>query len=298
MSDQKFDIPFKNPTVPAALNPDAKIQFNCHKGISCFNACCMHADITLAPYDILRMKKRLGMTSAEFISHYAVPFEMDGDGLPGLKLKTDDSGACLQLEGDAGCGVYEDRPTVCRYYPLALLTLREKGSREAEERYSLVKEEHCKGHGEDREISIADYRQEQGCDHFDDLNRDWYQLLLKKKSAGPSVGHPPKKSLQLFFLASYDLDNFARFVQSDNFKAAYDLSADFYREIAEDEVALLKFGFRLLRQVLFGEQSIPEHERAWEDRMERRKSTWEAQQAAEREVYVRDREARMRDSGG
>ena len=121
-----------------------------------------------------------------------------------------------------------------------------------------MKEEHCKGHEEDREISIADYRHEQGCDQFDDLNRDWYQLLLKKKSAGPSVSHPPKTSLQLFFLASYDLDNFIKFVQSDYFKAAYDLPDDFFREVAEDQVALMKFGFRLLRHVLFGEISIPE----------------------------------------
>jgi len=69
------------------------------------------------------------MTSSYFIRKTrSLP---DGrDGLPGRpKLKTHDNGTCLQLNGDAGCGVYEDRPTVCRYYPVALLALREKARR-------------------------------------------------------------------------------------------------------------------------------------------------------------------------
>ncbi|WP_242445300.1 hypothetical protein [Chromatium okenii] len=77
---------------------------------------------------------------------------------------------------------------MCRYYPLALLTLREKDSAIAEERYSLVKEAHCQGHAAARTLSIAEYRTEQHCDEFDAKNRDWYQLVLKKKSAGPAVG--------------------------------------------------------------------------------------------------------------
>ena len=210
MATSSFDIPFKSPNIPAALKADTEIRFRCYKGISCFNACCKRADVTLAPYDILRLKRRLGMSSTEFLKEVTVPFQMDGDGLPGVKLKTADDGTCLQLNGEEGCGVYEDRPTVCRYYPVALLALREKGSSQAEERYSLVKEEHCKGHEEEREISVADYRAEQGCEHYDARNREWYQLLLKKKSAGPAVGRPPRPSLQLYFMASYDLDSPSR----------------------------------------------------------------------------------------
>ncbi len=281
MSDTKFDLPFKNPTIPEVLAPETPIHFRCYKGISCFNACCKQADVTLAPYDILRLKRRLGLSSSEFIRQYAVPFEMDGDGLPGLKLKTDDSGTCLQLNGDAGCGVYEDRPTVCRYYPVALLALREKGSSEAKEQYSLVKEGHCKGHEEDREISIADYRAEQGCEEYDDLNREWYQLILKKKSAGPTVGKPPMTSLQLFFMASYDLDNFRRFALSDKFRATYVLPDGFFAEIEHNDEELLRFAYRFLRQVLFGERSVEEVADAWEQRVTQRKTVWDARREEE-----------------
>jgi len=224
MSDEKLDIPFKSPNMPAMLTANSKFTFSCYKGISCFNDCCRRADVTLAPYDIVRLKKRLGMTSSEFLNAHSVPFSMDKDKVPGLKMRTDDDGACLLLDGDNGCSVYEDRPTVCRYYPIALLSMREKDASEATENYSMIHEAHCKGHEEDREITVGAYREEQGCEEFDEHNREWYQLILKKKSGGPGVGTPSEMSRQLFFMASYNTDMFRKFVLSDNFKASYELS--------------------------------------------------------------------------
>ncbi len=281
MTDTRSDLPFKNPKVPAALSADDRIRFRCYKGISCFNDCCQQADVTLAPYDILRLKRRLGMTSSDFMRDYTVPFQMDGDGLPGIKLKTHGNGTCLQLDGDAGCGVYEDRPTLCRHYPLALLSLREKDASQAQERYSLFKEEHCRGHDEDRSISVADYRAEQGCEQYDQRNREWYQLVLKKRSAGPTVGKPPRASLQLFFMASYDVDTFRRFVSSDSFRSTYVLPDGRYQELDADDDALLAFGFQFLRQVLFGERTIEEVANAWDLRVERRRALWGERKRAE-----------------
>jgi Fe-S-cluster containining protein len=281
MPDTKPKIPFQSAVLPEALSGETEIQFRCHPGISCFNACCRRADVTLTPYDILRLKRRLSSTSSEVLHRYTVPFQMDGDGLPGVKMRTDDSGTCRQLAGDAGCGIYTDRPTVCRYYPVALLALREKDSPEAKERYSLVKEAHCKGHDEPRQIRISDYRAEQGCEEYDAHNREWYQLVLKKKSAGPTVGRPPQASLQLFFMASYDLDTFRRFVLSPSFRETYALPDDFYAEVEQDDEALLRFGYRFLRQVLFGERSVQEVADAWERRVAQRTEVWEARKQVE-----------------
>jgi len=294
MSDEKFDIPFKSPTLPKVLEPESKLKFNCHPGISCFNACCKMSDITLAPYDILRLKKRMGMTSEEFLKEYTYPFPMDQDKVPGLKLKTDDEGACLFLDPEKGCTVYEDRPTVCRYYPLAMLTIREKDSSQPKTQYSLVLEEHCKGHEEDREITVEEYRKEQGCDEFDFYNQGWYELILKKKSAGPGVGKPSEMSLQLFFMASYNTDMFRRFVLSDKFKASYDIPAETYEQIEKDDVALLQFAYKFMRQALFGEKLVPEKPGAWEKRVAERREIWEARTKAEIEARNRQVEEMMR----
>ena len=56
---EKFDVPFQSNVVPTILELGSTLQFKCHKGISCFNACCRNADITLTPYDIIRLKQHL-----------------------------------------------------------------------------------------------------------------------------------------------------------------------------------------------------------------------------------------------
>ena len=277
---EKFEIPFKSDMVPKILDDDTKIQFRCHKGISCFNACCKNADITLTPYDVLRLKKRLGMTSGEFLKQHTVPFEMDGDKVPGIKMRTDDAGACLFVT-EEGCSVYEDRPAACRYYPVGHLAMKPKDEKTERTSYFLVEEEHCKGHQEAREITIGDYRKEQEVAPFDDMNQEWYQIMLKKKSAGPTVGKPPEMSLQLFFMCSYDLDRFRRFVLSDSFKNSYLLEDETYAELERDDEALLKFGYRMLKHVLFGELSIPERKGIWEKRLEERKEVFDLRREAE-----------------
>ena len=294
---EKFDIPeqFASPAVPELLTEDSTIRFRCYKGISCFNACCRRADVTLAPYDVLRLQKRLAMNSEAFLSEHTVPFQLDADGTPAVRLRTDDDGACLFLDGENGCSVYEDRPTVCRYYPLALLNLREKGTCEAKQRYSLVKEAHCEGHDDPREITLRDYRKEQGVEAYDEFNKGWYELILKKKSGGPGVGKPNEMSLQLFFMASFHFDMLRRFVLSDNFKATYDLPDETYAEVAQDDVALIKLGNRLMRQALFGEKTIPEKSGAWERRVAQRKEVWEARAKAEVAAREAKTEQQMRE---
>lgn len=263
-----------SPTIPAMLTSQAVLNFNCFPGISCFNACCSKADVTLTPYDVVRLKQRLAISSEQFLKDYTVLFKMDSDGLPGVKMRTTETGACLLLDPHQGCTVYKDRPIVCRYYPLALLNIHEQDTSGAKTGYSIVQEAHCQGHCQPRPISIADYRIEQGCEEYDQYNRDWYHLILKKKSAGPTVGRPSEMSLQLFFMASYNLDMFRRFVQSENFRRNYSLSEGFYQAIANDDLALLDFAWQFLRQVLFGERTIQEAVNAWERRLEERSAIW------------------------
>ncbi len=108
------------------------------------------------------------------------------------------------------------------------------------------------------------------------MNRAWYQLMLKKKSAGPGVERPPEQSLQLFFMASYDLDRFRRFVLSASFRATYPLTAGLYTEITGSDEALRRFSCRFLRQVLFAEHSNHEAAHAWENRVAQRNEIGDA----------------------
>jgi len=252
------DLPFPgSPVVPEMSDGSKKIQFQCRKGIACWNACCSNIDISLTPYDILRLKQRLDLSSGEFLKQYTVPFELEQSGIAGVKLRPVENGTACRFMGAEGCGVYEDRPTACRYYPVALLSMRRQDEYTDTRAYALVKEEHCLGHNEPRVVTIDEYRHEQGVEEYDELARGWRQLILKKKSSGPSVGKPSKSSLQLFFMVCYDLDRFRSFVVSEGFNELYALNTEETIEILGDDTKLMLFGFRFLKQVLFGENTIP-----------------------------------------
>lgn len=268
-----FTAPASSPVVPIRLGLDDRLRFRCRKGIACFNRCCEDTDILLTPYDIVRLKQRLGLSSREFIDAYTRDCELDGHGMPGLKLASKPaSRACIHLTPE-GCGVYVDRPTACRYYALGLLSLRPKGSPADEDAYFVVRESHCLGHAEPVEQTIREYRRSQGLDEYEEIDREWRRIVLKKRSGGPTVGRPSERSLQLFFLASYDVDGFRAFVASDGFRRTCDLPPDLLREVMTDDVAMLKFSFRFLRQVLFGEHSIPLRPGAAQERLARRRTT-------------------------
>lgn len=271
-----------SPVVPIRLSLDDKFQFRCHTGIACFNECCRNIDILLTPYDVLRLARRLGLTTREFLAKHADMYEMDGQGMPGLKMKTKPETRECQFLTEKGCGVYEDRPAACRYYALGATTMRPKDSPQVEEFYFVVKEPHCLGHYEPQTQTVADYRREQGVEIYDEMTREWRDIVLKKRSSGPTVGRPSDRSFDLFFVASYDLDSFREFVTGTSFLDAYDLPSETVEKLAKDDVELMRFAFRFLKQTLFGERFLNEKSGALEKRVARR-----------REIIERERE-RMR----
>ena len=256
--------------IPNQLQGDAVIQFRCHKDIDCFNACCMNIDIMLTPYDIIRLKKRLGITSTEFLRQYTEPFEFGKNSIGGVKYKPKEGAHECQFVTDEGCSVYEDRPTACRYYPIGLLSTRRQDENFDRASYALVTEDHCHGHFEDRKLTIDEYRQEQGLEEYDEKGRAWRQLILKVKSAGPAIGNMSKTSLKFFFMACYDMDRFREFVRSEGFNTTYDIDQSTLDEMLEDDLALLRFGDRMIRQIMYAEETIPLKPDAMETHLARR----------------------------
>jgi hypothetical protein len=260
-----------SPVMPEMLEGDKVIQFQCRKGIDCWNACCSNIDISLTPVDILRLSRRLNISTTEFLMQYTFPYELEPNGIAGVKFKPVENGSACQFMRPEGCDVYTDRPTACRYYPVALLSMRRSDEFTDRNAFALVKEAHCHGHNEPRQLTIDEYRQEQGLVEYDELGRGWRQLVLKKKSSGPVVGTPSKRSLQLWFMACYDLDRFRDFIASTAFNEAYDIPWDEMQKILSTDDELMLFAFRFLRQTMFGEESIKMKADAFDKRLARKK---------------------------
>jgi len=147
--------------------------------------------------------------------------------------------------------------------------MRKKDSPADEDSYFVVKEDHCLGHLEPKTQTVRDYRKEQGLEEYDALNREWRQIVLKKRSSGPTVGKPSERSMELFFLASYDIDGFREFVSSPGFTELFELDPAEKQTLLDNDEALLRFAFRFLKQALFGEMSIPVRADAAAPRRER-----------------------------
>ena len=293
-SETPCGIPQPSPVQPVELEASSNFRFRCHKDVACFNACCRDIDITLTPYDIIRLKRRLGMSSREFVGEYTVPFPMDAHGLPGLKLSTKPGCTECVFLGDRGCAIYEDRPASCRYYALGNMGVRRKDCATIDEIYFVVKEPHCLGHLEEQVQTVDEYRREQGVDVYDDMNRGWREIVLKKRSSGPTVGKPSERSLQLFDMCSYDMDGFREFVRSRGFRQIFDLDDERIREMCSDDDSLLAFSMRFLKQVLFGESSIPLKDNARAERIAAREAVWRERR---RKENARHRRARMDELG-
>ncbi|MDY7033205.1 MAG: YkgJ family cysteine cluster protein, partial [Thermodesulfobacteriota bacterium] len=104
---------------PVKRTLESKFNFGCNKDISCFTSCCSRTSIILTPYDIIRMKNRLGISSGEFLEKYTYTYvdEVNSHPFAVLKVEDDDKGGCPFISSE-GCGIYEDRPSNCRYYPI------------------------------------------------------------------------------------------------------------------------------------------------------------------------------------
>ncbi len=259
-----------SPAQPVELKGDSVFQFDCFKGISCFNACCRNTDIALTPYDIVRLKRRLGLDSKEFVARCTTVYPMDHHDLPGLKLNSKPGTAECVFLTDDGCGVYADRPAACRYYALGNGGVRKKDASGVEDFYFLVKESHCRGHEQARAQTVDQYRAEQGIDLYDRMNREWRDIIIKKRSAGPAIGRPSSRSLQLFDMCSYDIDSFREFIDTPGFTELFDIGEDERQRLIADEDELLVFAMRFLKQVLFGVMTIALHPCAQQRRRERK----------------------------
>ena len=209
--------------VPIKLTENSRFKFRCHKGVRCFTACCSNINIVLPPYDLLRLRKRLGMTTEDFINTYCDIEILAKTLLPViiLKMGKDEKKSCPFVTPD-GCTVYEDRPSNCRYYPVGMATLRKKDAEGGkDEFYFMVKEDHCKGFEEDKDWTIAEWRKDQGADLYDDMNRGWMEILIKKKSFGEREF--PEIKNQMFFMVSTNTDYFREFVFGSSFLETYDI---------------------------------------------------------------------------
>jgi Fe-S-cluster containining protein len=236
--------------------PEKTFTFQCHKLVACFTECCAGLNLVLTPYDILRLKNRLGLSSDEFLDKYA---ETNLDKHPRfpmmtLRMNRDPSKKCPFVT-PAGCDIYEDRPGACRIYPLGRAALKVDEEKEARDKYFIVQEEHCLGFMANREWSVDEWMTEEGVAEYNLMNDRWLEIISSPRSLGRKEEIPRK--IQMFSMASYNLDKFRTFIFKSRFFDLFEVADDLKENLGADDEALMRFSFDWLKFSLFGEPTIP-----------------------------------------
>lgn len=245
---------------PEGMEPigGGKFQFLCHPDVPCFTVCCNKVDLLLYPYDIIRLKTSLGISSEEFMHKYTRLVKGDNPYFPSvmLKLTEEGAGSCPFLS-EAGCSVYDHRPTSCRTYPLERAVDRNPANKGREkDYYFLARHDYCKGHNEKHHFTVRQWIRNQRLDDFNSFNDLWAEIDTLFRSnpwQGEGAGGPRQ---QLAFMVCYNIDGFRQFIQERRVLEEFRLPKDRKRRIQQNDEELLKFGFDWLKHIFSGKSSL------------------------------------------
>ncbi len=192
-----------------SLALDSSFNFHCHAGLACFNRCCRTPTILLSPYDLLRLRHSLGITSAALLKGYTQRETEESSNLPLVFLDSFNSpGGGCPFAGPQGCTVYAHRPAACRLFPITMGSqLTEQG---LVDHYFCRRLDYCRGFDTEVQWTLVSWMANQGFGEYDQERREWREFLLK---AGLTEQPVVDAHIQdLFATLAYDLDKFRRLV--------------------------------------------------------------------------------------
>ena len=245
---------------PEGMVPLGKSEFSfaCHQGVACFTRCCHKLEIYLYPYDIIRLKNRLGMTSEEFLHNHCGVVQGANPCFPSVTMlmKRDKGNPCPFLAAD-GCTIYTDRPSACRMYPLERAVDRGASGHREGEYYFLTNHDYCQGHKEEKQWTVKGWVRDQNLLIFNQMEDLWTEMdtIFADSSIwqGEGAGGPRQ---QLAFMACYNIDRFRQYVNDNNILKQYRLDKSKRKLIEKDDEALLRFAFDWLKVVLAGKPAL------------------------------------------
>ncbi len=231
--EEEMDVP---PLIQ--LTKEDRMGFRCHSGLACFTTCCRDVTIFLSPYDILRMKSRLGISSEYFLEQYTISLIPEASGFPVvlLKMKEDRNRACPFVTTQ-GCSIYADRPWACRMFPL------DHGSRPGD--FQLIaKSSFCLGMTEESRSTVNEYLANQDVASYEEHEGLLSRIAADSRFSKTGIQNP--KVQEMCRMALYDLDRFRRFVLESRFLRIFEVEKEIAEKIATDDLELLKLASRWL----------------------------------------------------
>ena len=228
----------------ARLEREHQFRFNCYPGVSCFTQCCQDITIVLTPFDVLRLKNSLKISSDEFLEKYTIINQKEKQLIPLVILKMNEKDKKCPFVTPEGCTVYDDRPWPCRMYPL---DMNDDGT------FSLIVDaSHCLGLKESDRWKISDWMSEQGIGPYEEMNELLSKITIPLFARELDITNPDITKMTLMSL--YNLDKFRDFVFESTFLDRLEIEPERIEKIRNNDEDLLLLSFDWIEFGLFGKK--------------------------------------------
>jgi hypothetical protein len=240
--------------MPAGVLKEGEgFSFQCHSRLACFNKCCRNLNLFLYPYDVLKLRKKLGVSSDDFLDKYTDIVMRPSKHFPEVLLRMSES---LEKEcpflTETGCSVYTDRPDTCRTFPIeqGIYYDVEKGN--ASSVYFFRPPDFCLGRNESRQWTTVSWTKDQNATLYNKMTAMWAEIinLFQNNPWGNEGPEGPKAKMT--FMAAYNIDRFRDFIFASTFLKRYKIKQEILIKIKHDDAELLKFGFSWIKYFLWG----------------------------------------------
>jgi hypothetical protein len=245
-------------SMPSGLLKEGEsFSFRCHSGLACFNKCCRNINLFMYPYDILMLKKRLKISSDEFLGTYVDIVLQRSGFFPEVLLRMSDNPekSCPFLR-DSGCSVYSDRPDTCRTFPVEQGIYHDASGNKKTLVHFFRPPDFCLGRHEDKKWTAESWTKDQNALMHNKMTAMWSELAGLFQN-DPWEGEGPEgRRAKMAFMAVYNIDRFREFVFKSSFLKRYILKHDLMIKIKNNDTELLKFGFAWVKYFLWGINTV------------------------------------------
>jgi len=238
------------------LNKDDRFNFRCHPEVSCFNRCCRNLNLFLYPFDVVRLKQCLGITSNVFLDEYVDVVLRPSNFFPEvlLRMAPIPEKTCPFLT-DAGCSVYADRPDTCRTFPIEQGMLYDAQNKKDTPVYFFRPPDFCRGQDENQEWTVSDWSRDQEAELYHKMTMRWAEVKRLFQEDPWGLEGPEGSKAKMAFMATYNVDRLRDFIFQSSFLKRYRVKSALLKKLKTDDVQLLKFGFEWVKLFVFGIRS-------------------------------------------
>ncbi len=231
---------------------EERFRFECRPDLACFGLCCRNLNLFLYPYDVARLRKNLGITSGEFVDRHTHAVLRPGSHFPDvlLAMEENEEKTCPFLSQGL-CRVYPDRPDACRTFPLEMGAWTDERG-ENREVVLFRPPDFCLGKDQERTFTAETWERDQNALVHHRMTRQWGRLLAHFTEDPWGGEGPSGPRARMAFMATYNPDEFRRFVRESSFLKRYRVPGNVVKKIRSDDLELLSLGMEWVRLLLWG----------------------------------------------